>query len=178
MRLFVAIELPRQMKKELKLVQDELKLMSGGGRFVPDANFHITLHFIGETDRLNDAVCAVRDAARGIRPFSLHLGRYSSFERNDLRTSFVGVEGDLRELGTLYEAVQCAVYDYGFGRERKRYVPHITLGRSVTHDELVDAQLKELTPNASMRVESVTLFESVRVKGEMTYRAIHRERLE
>ena len=73
-----------------------------------------------------------------------------------------------------------AVYEdrYSLPVERPVHVDKVEFTGTERHDELVDAQLKELTPNASMRVESVTLFESVRVKGEMTYRAIHRERLE
>ena len=50
MRLFIAIDLPRSFKAELVRIQKEVKGMSCGGRFVPQDNFHITLHFIGESD--------------------------------------------------------------------------------------------------------------------------------
>ena len=62
MRLFIAIELPRSFKQELARVQKEVKQMSCGGRFVPQENFHITLHFIGESDDLAGAVAAMREA--------------------------------------------------------------------------------------------------------------------
>ena len=67
MRLFIAIELPRSFKQELARVQKEVKQLSCGGRFVPQENFHITLHFIGESDDLAGAVAAMREAVRGIR---------------------------------------------------------------------------------------------------------------
>ena len=47
MRLFIAIDLPRSFKAELMRIQKEVKGISCGGRFVPQDNFHITLHFIG-----------------------------------------------------------------------------------------------------------------------------------
>lgn len=176
MRLFIAIELPRSFKQELARVQKEVKQVSCGGRFVPTDNFHITLHFIGESNDLAGAVAAMREACRGIRTFTLHLGKYDCFDKNGSKTSFLEVKGELDELDRLYESLQCALYDNGFSRERKRFRPHITLGRSVEHDELVTGELKQLSPNASMTVQGITLFESVRQDGKMVYNALHRER--
>lgn len=123
MRLFIAIELPRSFKQELARVQKEVKQMSCGGRFVPQENFHITLHFIGESDDLAGAVAAMREAARGIRTFTLHLGKYDCFDKNGSKTSFLHVKGELDELDRLYESLQSALYDNGFSRERKRFRP-------------------------------------------------------
>ena len=50
MRLFIAIELPASFKNEVARIQKEVKQLSSGGRFVPKENFHITLHFIGESE--------------------------------------------------------------------------------------------------------------------------------
>ena len=88
--------------------------MSCGGRFVPQENFHITLHFIGESDDLAGAVAAMREAARGIRTFTLHLGKYDCFDKNGSKTSFLHVKGELDELDRLYEVVfsnvECTIY--------------------------------------------------------------------
>ena len=148
MRLFIAIELPRSFKQELARVQKEVKQMSCGGRFVPQENFHITLH----------------------------LGKYDCFDKNGSKTSFLHVKGELDELDRLYESLQSALYDNGFSRERKRFRPHITLGRNVEHDELVTEELKRLSPNASMTVQGITLFESARQEGKVVYNPLHRER--
>lgn len=176
MRLFIAIELPRSFKQELARVQKEVKQMSCGGRFVPQENFHVTLHFIGESNDLAGAVAAMREAVRGIRTFTLHLGKYDCFDKNGSKTSFLAVKGELDELERLYESLQCALYDNGFSRERKRFRPHITLGRNVEHDELVTAELHRLSPNASMTVQGITLFESARQDGKVVYNPLHRER--
>lgn len=176
MRLFIAIDLPKSFKKEVSRIQQQLKQMSAGGRFVPAENFHITLHFIGESDDLAGAVDAMREAARGIRPFTLHLGKYGCFEKSGSKTSFVEVKGELNELGVLHESLQCALYDNGFSRERKGFTPHVTLGRSVVHDDLVAGEMKALCPNASMTVQGFTLFESVRREGRMLYLPLHTER--
>ena len=121
------------------------------------------------------AVAAMQEAARGIKPFTLHLGKYLSVERNGARTSFIEVKGELSELNVLHECLESALYDNGFSREMKRFSPNITLGRSVQHDEIVDAEMKALSPNASMTVFGITLFESAKQDGRTVYRALHKE---
>ncbi len=175
MRLFIGIELPRSFKAELIRIQKELKGRSASGRFVPADSFHITLHFIGESDDLPGAVAAMHEAVRGIRKFTLHLGRYSSLTKGR-RTSIVEVKGELDELNTLHEALESALADAGFPRENKKYVPHITLGRSVEHDELVDGELAAMPLNASLTVDSITLFLSERREGRVVYTPLHKER--
>ena len=176
MRLFIAIELPKSFKAELNRIQRQLKQVSSGGRFVPGENYHITLRFLGESDDLAGAVNAMREACRGMRPFTLHLGKYGFFDKNGSKTSFVEVKGELDELNSLHESLQSGLYDNGFSREAKRFTPHITLGRNVEHDDLAGIEMKDLSPNASMTVFGITLFESVKEEGKMVYRALHREK--
>ena len=177
MRLFIAIDLPRSFKAEVSRVQKELKQLSCGGRFVPGASFHITLHFIGESNDLAGAVKAMQSAVRGIRPFELHPAGFSSFERSGSRTAFIKVGGNTGELAILHESLQTALADNGFAREYRRFVPHITLGRSVEFDELVYAQLQETEFKTSFTASEITLFESVKEKGKLVYNPLHREKL-
>ena len=176
MRLFIAIELPRSFKAELARMQRELKALSSGGKFVPKENFHLTLHFIGESADLLAATKAMHEAVRGIRPFVLRLGGCGSFERKEGRTAYIEVLGDMGELKVLYDSLEGALYDQGFSRERKRFTPHVTMARSVALDELAQAELSAFTPNAEVTVNSITLFESRREEGRMVYLPLHREK--
>ena len=86
--------------------------------------------------------------------------------------------GDLGELTAMHESLESALYDRGFSRERKKFVPHITLGRSVEQDDLTAMELKNsIRANASLTVQAITLFESRREKGEMVYIPLHREKI-
>ncbi len=175
MRMFIAIDLPKSFKQEVSRISRQVKVLSCSGRFVPEDAYHLTLHFIGESEDLMGAVAAMRQAAQGIRPFTLHLGKYTSFARGTSRTSVLEVKGQLEELRALHESLESALYERGFPREMKRFTPHITLGRAVEHDELAEAELKALSPNASMTVFGITLFESTRIEGRIVYRALHKE---
>lgn len=178
MRLFIAIEIPKNVRNEAQRMLDELKRLSLDGRFVPVPNMHITLCFLGETDDLTGAVDAMKRAVCGIKPFSLHLGSYSYFEKNgDTKTAHIKVKGNLQELNALHESLTCALADEGFKTTGKRYVPHITLGRSVVHDELAGIALSQIQPalNASMSVNGIVLFESTRRGKETVYTPLHTE---
>lgn len=179
MRLFIAIELSNDMRQELAGISKALRERSCGGRFVPTENMHITMHFLGETNDLAGAVKAMEESCRGIRRFELKLGRYGFFEKNGSggKTSIVNVEGDLEELSILHETLESALADQGFSRDMKRFRPHITLGRSVEHDELVTSELASIPLDATVTVTGLTLFESTRVKGNMVYTPLHRQKL-
>ncbi len=177
MRLFIAIELPASFKGEVARIQKEVKQLSTGGRFVPTENFHVTLHFIGDSQDLVGATDAMAEAVRGIRPFELHLGKYMSLEKGSRGcTAVLRVLGEIEELRAMYESLESALSDRGFSRERKQFTPHITLGRSVELDDMTAAELERLSPNASMQVRSITLFESRREGSRMVYTPLHRER--
>ena len=178
MRLFIAIEISNDMRRELTGILKAARERSCGGRFVPAENFHVTLHFIGESDDLAGAASAMREACRDIRPFTLSLGKYGFFDKisGGSRTALVEVEGDMKELYVLRESLESALSDNGFTRDHRRFKPHITLGRNVEQDELVIEELKAMELNASMTVTGITLFESTRVNGRMVYSPLHREK--
>lgn len=177
MRLFIGIELPKKMRSELSGALKELKIRSSGGRYVPEDNMHITLHFIGESNDLNGAAESMRQAVRGIHPFELHPVCYDFFEKGVKKTSFVSVGGNLKELGILHEALEIALSDNGFSREYKKFVPHITLGRAVEHDEITGAEMKGFEFTSSMTVSEIVLYESRRENGKLCYIPLHREKL-
>ncbi|MEG1560079.1 MAG: RNA 2',3'-cyclic phosphodiesterase [Clostridia bacterium] len=175
MRLFIAIELSKNMKSEIELARASLIKSSAGGRFVSIENMHLTLRFLGESNNSFGAVNAISESARGIRPFPIHLGGYGFFGGGPF-TSYLNVLGDLSELNAIYDSLQSALFDEGFSREYKRFSPHITLGRNVIHDDKTVETMNALRLQASMQVQSITLFESTRGKNGMIYTAMHRER--
>lgn len=177
MRLFIAIEISEPMRRELAALSKELKARSCGGRFVPPENFHITLRFIGESDDLAGIASAMREACRGIRPFTLRALRYGFFEKSsgESRVGLAEIGGDLDELSVLHETLSAALADRGFPKDPKRFVPHITLGRSVEHDELVSEELRAIPLSSETEVRGITLFESARIKGRQVYTPLHRE---
>ncbi|MGI6151520.1 MAG: RNA 2',3'-cyclic phosphodiesterase [Christensenellales bacterium] len=172
MRLFIALDVNKQARAALYVVQQTMQKLGIAGTYVPPGNFHVTLRFLGETDRLGEIGLAMGEFVRGIRPFPLRLMEYKTFGG---RTAVVQCGGDGGELKRLFESAQAALFDAGFAKETRPLVPHITLARRTSpHAEHIDALNAALT-SAEFFVDHVTLYESVRNKrGVMEYRPLQK----
>jgi 2'-5' RNA ligase len=174
MRLFIAIPLPPDVLRAVSCARVALEQFGATGSFVPRENYHITLHFLGETDQLLEATNALHDAVRDIHPFVLRLKTYGSFKSEKTHTGFVSVCCDSDELDKLYESLESALWECGFSRNRGMLTPHITLGRKIEGDDgfILPPQKAAFTAN------TVRIFESRRERGAMVYTSLHQELLQ
>ena len=133
MRLFIAIELPDEIKAGLAEAQRRLR--SSG---VADASWtrpegiHLTLKFLGEApdSKVPDLMNGLRQAAEGIGPFRLEVGGIGTFPNpKNARVVWVGLSGDLEKLSRLQAAVEETISEIGFERDERAFTPHLTLGR-------------------------------------------------
>ncbi len=172
MRLFLALDVNKQTRASLYSLQQTMQKLGIEGAYVPVGNFHVTLRFLGETDRIGEIGLALVQLVRGIRPFTLRLAEYELFGG---RTAVVRADGDGGELKSLYESAQAALFDAGFPLEKRPPTPHITLARRITpHKEYVDAINAALIP-AEFPVNHVTLYESVCGRsGAMEYHPLQK----
>lgn len=174
MRLFIAIPLPPDILRALAAARAALEAYGASGRFVPRENYHITLHFLGETGALKDIADAMRVSSRDIRPFVLRLKDYGSFQADGSHTGFVSVGCDGGELNKLYESLESALWERGFSKNRGRLAPHITLGRKIEGD----AGFVLPPQKAAFTANTLVLYESRNVRGQMEYTPLHREKLQ
>lgn len=168
MRLFVALDLPWEIKEELS----DLSCNIPGARWVPTDNFHLTLRFIGEASRFQAEEIDYALAALRGRSFEFSLSGLGWFEKaGRVSALYVGVErnGDLCRLQT---KVETALHRVGLPPDRRRYTPHVTLARmdmpvSATLTNFVQAN--NLYRSAPIRADNVTLFSSFLGKDQPTY---------
>jgi 2'-5' RNA ligase len=133
MRLFIAIALPNEAKVVLGTVADELARQADEGRLVRRENLHLTLAFIGETERVQDALEATRRAQwLGLpEPFALTIMGVGSFAKHrGAHSWWAGIEPS-KPLETLAAAVKSELAEAGFTLEKRSFKPHITLARGV-----------------------------------------------
>jgi len=168
MRLFVALDLPIRLKARLAM-------LAGGvpsARWVPPENYHLTLRFIGETQKhraeeIDEALFALR--ARG---FSLTLAGIGLFEKGGRANSlWVGVERN-PALDHLQNKIETALQRAGLEPERRRFAPHVTLARldNVPEAKLAAyVQAHNLFRAEPVPVEHFTLFSSQLGKEQPVY---------
>lgn len=133
-RAFVAIELPEDLRRELDRIQGSLK---GTGvadhvRWVKPGGIHLTMKFLGDVpaSTITEIVHAVTQGSEGVKPFTISfsgLGCFPSSSRPSV--IWVGVEGDTGTLMRLQTAVEDSLSVLGYPAEKRKYTPHLTLGR-------------------------------------------------
>ena len=120
MRLFVAVRLSEEMKKEITATMHELKKLDVIGKYVPADNLHLTLAFSGETTEPQ----AVKEALAAVKwkPFRLSLSELGCFGD----TIWIGAKGN-QGLAGAARAVRDALDAAWIYYDHKKFVPHITL---------------------------------------------------
>lgn len=125
-RLFVAIDLPEEVKRTLAGLARDLP----SARWVGAEELHLTLRFIGEVDQSTFA--AIRSALFAVRftPFPLTLCGVGHFPpgRRAPRVVWVGMD-PCAALLQLQQEVELALIEAGIPPDERRFSPHITLAR-------------------------------------------------
>ncbi|MCY3603760.1 MAG: RNA 2',3'-cyclic phosphodiesterase, partial [Chloroflexi bacterium] len=132
-RLFVACELPEDVRHTVGGLVESLREQSGGTvRWVNPSNLHVTLKFLSEVpERQIPAVkMALQEAVVRHSAFFLELANIGTFGgREGLRVMWAAVAGDVLRLEALARDVNRALSVVGFERETRPFRPHLTLGR-------------------------------------------------
>jgi 2'-5' RNA ligase len=170
MRLFIACEVPDDVKDAIGTVTAQLRGFSGNDvRFIKPDGVHITLKFLGEVPvkKLPAIKLAIQEAVVGHSPFELEFSTIGIFGgREGLRIMWMGVAGDVLRLEALVRAVNAALAVVGFEPERRPFRPHLTLGRvrdevgTRRRAEIEVAVGKTTVPNAGWRTAHVSLMRS------------------
>jgi 2'-5' RNA ligase len=139
LRLFVAVRPPAPARQHLA---DAL------GRD-PDPRWHLTLAFLGEQP--DPGAFDLAPAVAGLDPFPLALSGATRLGQ----VVATGVRGDTRALERLARAVQRSCRDAGAVLERRRWRPHLTVGRGAVPDVLLDYEGPAWTVSEVELVRSV-----------------------
>lgn len=133
-RLFIAIELPRALKREfIDLARSFRPREHERVRWIEQDAMHLTLKFLGDTpvDRVPDIKNSLEQAASSTGKFSIKIGRTGCFPSfRDPRICWVGLSGELRRLEQLQGRVEGGLVALGFDREDRVFKPHVTIGRT------------------------------------------------
>lgn len=170
MRLFFAILLEEAVKDSLF---DGICTMRGQcvrGNFTKKENLHLTLEFIGETDRVNQ----LKELLKTLEfpAFSLTTSAIGKFRRSGGDLYWLGLKHS-EELQAVHSQLNQILRQAGFPLQQRSYTPHLTLGREVIIGERFDQQaLEALMSGRTSRVTEVSLMRSSRVDGRLVYTQI------
>lgn len=165
MRLFVALELSDAVQAALRELVGRLQRSSADVRWVRPEGMHLTLKFIGEAPE--ERLAPIQAALAGLsspRPVEMEFRSLGYFpnERRP-RVFWVGVRAS-DNLADLAAQVEAALEPLGIAREKRVYIPHLTLGRFRSAGRLARLQeeISRLPSTEFGRVEAreLVLFQS------------------
>lgn len=130
MRLFVALDIPEDVRSSLVALAAQLRLACRNARWVRIEGLHVTLKFIGETSpekaaEIETALASI--PSRALIPMNFRgLGFFPSERRPRVLWARIEAGPDLAELAV---AVETALGALGIPREERAFSPHLTLAR-------------------------------------------------
>ncbi len=99
-------------------------------KWVKKENLHITLKFLGETDKMPAIEGKIKEIEGEFSPFKVSLKGVGAFpSQKRAKILWVGVEEGVKHLTELFSTVENKVHDLGFEKEIRKFTPHITFAR-------------------------------------------------
>jgi 2'-5' RNA ligase len=184
MRLFVGVELSDDVRTLAAGVAGELRRTLGKAleaKWVVPANMHLTVRFIGYV--ADDSVSTLLGALRQpltMPTFEIEFGGCGRFPpRGAPRVLWIGLTRGLESLATLHREFNQRLTPFGYEPENRPFSAHLTLARikdarsAAAHS--VDRAFESIrAATMTMRVETVTIFESRLSSAGATYFPMHR----
>jgi 2'-5' RNA ligase len=130
MRLFIAIEIPLEVRAALAALLKEFRAIAPQAKWVRAENMHITLKFLGETEGAK--LTAIREALHAVRFDQavtlkfLGLGFFPNEKR--AKVFWAGIESSAN-LPAIAADIDQSMHKLGFPLENRPFTPHLTLAR-------------------------------------------------
>jgi 2'-5' RNA ligase len=128
MRLFVAYDLPDNVRKKLVEFQKQIGESEARIKWVEEKNIHLTLKFLGEVEegKTKEIIKALESVK--FKPFLTSISELGVFPSEKfIRVIWVGLK-PFEPIEDLHERIENSLVTLGFLRD-KRFQAHVTLGR-------------------------------------------------
>lgn len=124
-RLFAALRPPPAMRERLRETMHGLP----GARWQSDEQLHLTLRFIGDVDRHQQADIAAALGRIRSTPLMLGVDGVGAFESKGRANSIWAAVPTAPDLGRIAKSVDRAIVEVGLPPEARAFRPHITVAR-------------------------------------------------
>lgn len=175
MRLFIAIPLAEETKEKLFHIGQHLRETSiEKASFTRAENFHMTLAFLGETERVDDLKQCMNQIQS--ESFLMNSGKLGSFKRQGGDICFFNVKKNTK-LIELHAQLTDQLRHNGFSVEKRTFQPHFTLARKVIWKHSGVVLYDEYEDGFTIDVHKISLMKSERIQGKLIYTEIYDKKL-
>ena len=180
LRTFIAVEISAEIQAAAQKLVCKLAAVDADVKWVEPSNYHFTMKFLGDVpmDEIYEVCAAVERATAQNPAFELSVygvGAFPEVERP--RTLWVGVDLGAEEMVQLAESIESELHELGYPRERRRFRPHLSLGRVRRQTPQIAALSREIAACAevdlgALFVDAATVFTSKLGREGPKYEAI------
>lgn len=173
-RLFVAVDLPEDVRKVVDAGVMPLRDRYPRARWVPTRNQHVTLKFLGTTwPRLVGWVIeTVGGVAAAHEPFETRVAELGAFpSARRARVLWVGLDDEAGRLSAIAQELDRALAKE-FSREKRAFTPHLTVARFDPPVQLEDDLDRVGVESPTFAVEWLVVMRSHLQRPAPVYEAI------
>lgn len=131
-RSFISINIPDELKKEAKALQEMFKKCDADVRWTRPEAMHLTLKFLGniEEKQIEEIKIILKEIALQTPLINIKLNGAGVFPNQKLpRVLWVDVIENDGILDNLQKRMDAELSKIGFEKEKRGFKPHLTLGR-------------------------------------------------
>lgn len=162
MRLFIGIKLDNEAVKKVNNYYKYFYSEKVKGNFTDLSNLHLTLSFLGEisSEKVNVIIKIIDSLKNNIDSFKI-------IKLTKLKDMLIGEVFKDPGLFSLHSELVEKLKQFGLKVSEAEFYPHITLIRQVEglkNLNIIDSNIEVIS-----NVNKITLFESTRINGRLTY---------
>lgn len=165
MRLFIAADINSRSKKfikrKLKLLKSEL---GNELKWVKKDNWHLTLKFIGEASEAEkeNLIKVLKNIEFENKGQYINFNRVGAFpELKRAKVIYLAPAEAKDTLKRIHDKLEVETVKYGFKRDDRDFIPHLTLGRvKNSYIKIHDKFKGQNFVNIYAKIESITLYQS------------------
>ena len=149
-RLFIGFKVePIQGQTLISIVKEQKPELDSGIRWTIDGNFHVTSHFLGdtETDKVPAIISAMHAATKNTRSIHIQIEKIALFPhyKSTILAAYIAPNDILRQI---HDALPFT--------DKHEYSPHITLTRGLKKNN----KIPEIAVNYSINLNQFILYDS------------------
>jgi RNA 2',3'-cyclic 3'-phosphodiesterase len=165
-RTFLSIPIIKDIKSKKNMLFSTLEESKSSINWVRDSNLHLSVKFIGQTpeifiDRIIECVSRITSI---IKPFNVEVSGTGCFPASTRpQTLWLGVSGEIKPLIDMVREIENQLFKIGFSKEKKEFIPHITVARISYPQKVVpdiNIFLKSSYDIIDLEIDRVQLFSS------------------
>ena len=180
-RSFIAVELDPSIGELIENIQTELKKSNADVKWVNPKQTHLTLKFLGDvpSERIEKIKKILKEVCAKTAVITTEITELGAFPKIDFaRVIWLGLKDEEKKLEALAAAIEHALVSLKFPKEKRNFMPHITIGRVRSNKNLRDLgrQLKNYSLPSSLpqTINEIVLFKSTLSSSGPIYEVIEK----